>query len=46
MNGWWAGAMSGGWQEGLWDLLERLWALLVLVFHFLLWLLRFLGGGG
>jgi hypothetical protein len=46
MNGWWTDAMSGLWRAGLWDLLERLWELLVMVFHFLLWLLRFLGGGG
>ncbi len=37
--------MSGAWRAGLWDLLERLWELLVTVFHFLLWLLRLLGGG-
>lgn len=30
--------MSGAWRAGLWELL-------VTVFHFLLWLLRLLGGG-
>ncbi|WP_186180235.1 hypothetical protein [Burkholderia gladioli] len=46
MNEWWTGAAVAAWRTGLWDLLERLWEFLVLVFHFLLWLLRFLGGGG
>ncbi|WP_186210103.1 hypothetical protein [Burkholderia gladioli] len=46
MNEWWTGAAAAAWRTGLWDLLERLWEFLVLVFHFLLWLLRFLGGGG
>ncbi len=45
MEGWWAGTIAGIWRTGLWDLLERLWELILMVFHFLLWLLRLLGGG-
>lgn len=46
MNEWWTGVAAEAWRAGLWDLLERLWEMILLVFHFLLWLLRFLGGRG